>query len=142
MRQIKGLLVDLNDAEGDLKLPKEFLAQDGLTQADILKDWLGCIKHEYNAALLRMRAQYENITLAACIKKEKAEVALVREQNRKDQALLVGKTISAASTAADGSLFLYFTDGTRQAIYHPDITQPVQVSHCLTVDDEPAPVAA
>lgn len=50
MRQIKGLRADLENIAGDIKLSRDFEMLEPIERLDILRDWLCCLTHEYNAA--------------------------------------------------------------------------------------------
>jgi hypothetical protein len=45
------LTADLECGEGDVKLRTVFDELDGLTRADVLKDWIGALEVLYNDAL-------------------------------------------------------------------------------------------
>lgn len=50
MKDIKGLKADFENGEGAVKLPDDFLNEDPLLRADILKDWLYFLEIEYGKA--------------------------------------------------------------------------------------------
>ena len=48
------LIVDFNNDQGDIKISDQFLQLDGLTKADMLKDWKIFLENEYDLALEEM----------------------------------------------------------------------------------------
>lgn len=50
MKDIKGLKADFGNGEGAVKLPDDFLDEDPLLRADILRDWLYFLEIEYGKA--------------------------------------------------------------------------------------------
>ena len=57
MRHIKGLRIDLDHIEGELELPEEFKRLHVLERADILRDWVYCITHEYNSTVEELQGR-------------------------------------------------------------------------------------
>jgi hypothetical protein len=57
MKYIKGLRIDWENVEGEVKLPEELEAESALFQTDVLKDWLYDIRHLYRKALKDFRVE-------------------------------------------------------------------------------------
>lgn len=51
MRDIKGLRIEWECGEGEVKLTAEFARQNGLFRADVIKDWIGDLETLYSEAL-------------------------------------------------------------------------------------------
>lgn len=51
LRKIDGLLIDLEEAEGEFKMPKKLAKEHPLNKVDILSDWLAEIEFEYRKAI-------------------------------------------------------------------------------------------
>lgn len=59
MRHIKGLRIDWNAVEGDIKLPDEFLQQSIMFRADVLRDWRYYIEQLYDATVQELHDSFE-----------------------------------------------------------------------------------
>jgi hypothetical protein len=53
------LRVNWGSVEGHVEFSDDFKEEDHLTRADILADWIGTLKDEYEFTLAEMREDYE-----------------------------------------------------------------------------------
>ncbi len=62
---MKGGTLKLNyeTGEGSLQLVDFFKECDGLTRADVLKDWIGILEQEYEHALQEMRMEHSQLRI-------------------------------------------------------------------------------
>ena len=49
------MVADIDAGEGSVLFHPEFIVDDPLFRADLLKDWIGSLEHLYNEALTEMR---------------------------------------------------------------------------------------
>lgn len=59
MRHLKGLKIDYLVGEGDISLPEEFAVRSAEFRAVVIKDWIGALVKEFDAALEEMRFDFE-----------------------------------------------------------------------------------
>lgn len=57
MRNISGLRIDWELAEGEICLPDSFNQMYALFKADVLKDWINLLIKEYNETLVDMEKE-------------------------------------------------------------------------------------